>query len=275
MPWRAPRCSVRPRRAASLGTALFLAALCLGQAPAARAAEPGDYRLVGHRGDAASWQTENTIPALARALHFGASAVEVDLRLTADRRVVLMHDATLDRTTTCSGPVAARTVRSLREHCTGVRGTPIPTLRGLLEWASHHEANLLMEIKTRGGLQWRVRDFRVVTTMVRRAGMADRVRYLSRRPVVLRRIELASRHNHTQYLAPGWRLALRGAGIADGVNLHASQATRARVRLLRARGAQVLIRSSTNPVWWQRAHAAGARGLVVGDVAAYAAWRRR
>ena len=60
---------------------------------------PGDAAFIAsHRGGGAT-APENTLPAIEAALSGGFDYVEVDVALTADRQPVLMHDATVDRTT--------------------------------------------------------------------------------------------------------------------------------------------------------------------------------
>lgn len=66
----------------------------------------------GHRGSARLWP-ENTLRAFRGALAAGAVALEMDLRATADGEVVVCHDATVDRTTDGSGPVAGYTLAEL------------------------------------------------------------------------------------------------------------------------------------------------------------------
>jgi len=56
---------------------------------------------------------ENTIAAFDRGLAAGADGLELDVHVSADGRVVVCHDAMLDRTTDASGPVAARTAAEL------------------------------------------------------------------------------------------------------------------------------------------------------------------
>lgn len=60
--------------------------------------------IVGHRGASAT-APENTMVAFRAAVHAGARAVELDVRLTADGEVVVLHDATLLRTTGVNRPV--------------------------------------------------------------------------------------------------------------------------------------------------------------------------
>ena len=53
---------------------------------------------IAHRGDSTN-APENTLAAFELAIEAGASAVELDIRCTADGQVVAMHDRTVDRTT--------------------------------------------------------------------------------------------------------------------------------------------------------------------------------
>ncbi|MEO1020311.1 MAG: glycerophosphodiester phosphodiesterase family protein [Pseudomonadota bacterium] len=95
--------------------------------------------VVAHRG---SWQrggksvlAENSISAIDRAVGLGAEMVELDVRKTADGEYVIIHDATLDRTTNSSGKVADKTLAEVRSCRLVVEGTgeetneTVPTLR--------------------------------------------------------------------------------------------------------------------------------------------------
>lgn len=73
-----------------------------------------DYVLVvAHRGD---WRyaPENSIPAIKNAINMGVDIVEVDIQRTEDGRFILMHDATLNRTTTGKGKISEWTLDSIR-----------------------------------------------------------------------------------------------------------------------------------------------------------------
>ncbi|ORZ35388.1 PLC-like phosphodiesterase, partial [Catenaria anguillulae PL171] len=59
---------------------------------------------IGHRGIAALYP-ENTLPSLVAALDQGADGIELDIRLTLDNEVIVMHDPTLDRSTNATGNV--------------------------------------------------------------------------------------------------------------------------------------------------------------------------
>ncbi len=68
--------------------------------------------LIGHRG-AAGLAPENTLPSFRKALDLGLRAVELDVRLTRDRVLIVFHDDRLDRLTPLRGPVAERDWREL------------------------------------------------------------------------------------------------------------------------------------------------------------------
>lgn len=69
--------------------------------------------VIGHRG-AAARAPENTASSLAAGIEAGAGAIEFDVGLSADGRAVLLHDRTLDRTTSGRGPLEARTWDALQ-----------------------------------------------------------------------------------------------------------------------------------------------------------------
>ncbi|MDN5858165.1 MAG: glycerophosphodiester phosphodiesterase [Pseudonocardia sp.] len=70
--------------------------------------------VYAHRGASARFP-EHTRVAYEQAVADGADGVECDVHLTADGEVVLIHDATLDRTSDATGPVSARTLAELRD----------------------------------------------------------------------------------------------------------------------------------------------------------------
>lgn len=70
--------------------------------------------VVAHRGDW-RYQPENSIAAIEHAISIGADIVEVDLQMTKDSVLILMHDNTLDRTTTGTGLVTDTPLDSIRK----------------------------------------------------------------------------------------------------------------------------------------------------------------
>lgn len=96
--------------------------------------------ISGHRGGPGKNAPENSIEAMANTLSFTPATFEIDPRLTKDSVVVLLHDETLDRTTTGSGKLNSYTweeVKKLKLKDVNGNETPyrIPTLEEAIVWA--------------------------------------------------------------------------------------------------------------------------------------------
>jgi glycerophosphoryl diester phosphodiesterase len=113
------------------------------------------FDVVGHRG-ASYTHPEDTLVAVEQAFIEGAKLVEIDIRTSADGRVVLMHDREIDRTTSGSGPVGNFTVAQLaaldagRWRAPEFVGEPVPTLVQALELAERYDRRLYLDIKESG-----------------------------------------------------------------------------------------------------------------------------
>jgi glycerophosphoryl diester phosphodiesterase len=108
--------------------------------------------FAAHRGGALLWP-ENSLLAFRNALALGADFLELDVHLTRDGEVVVIHDATLDRTTTGSGPVRERTLAELgalrlKDRVGAVVDERIPTLDQVVALAVAGKRQLLLEIKS-------------------------------------------------------------------------------------------------------------------------------
>jgi len=110
-------------------------------------------RPVAHRGlhDASRGILENTLPAALAAVEHGF-AIEVDLQLSRDGEVIVFHDDTLERLTTATGRVGARTAAELADIPFKATDARIPTLQDLLDTVAGR-VPLVLELKS----QW-VRD---------------------------------------------------------------------------------------------------------------------
>jgi glycerophosphoryl diester phosphodiesterase len=100
--------------------------------------------IIGHRGAPAA-EPENTRRSFRRALDLGVAAVELDVQLTRDGRLAVIHDETLDRTTNGHGQVRDFTLADLKKLDAG-QGEPIPALEEVLELV-RGRAHLLVELK--------------------------------------------------------------------------------------------------------------------------------
>lgn len=149
--------------------------------------EPG-FLNIAHRG-ASGLAPENTLPAFEEATGAEATAVETDLRVAADGRVVLFHDATLDRTTDGTGRVDRQSLAALGELDAGswfaprFAGTRIPTLEELFETFAGR-IDLILHIKQANrGIEKRVVD------LTRQHGVAGRITVSSSKRRVLQTIQ--------------------------------------------------------------------------------------
>jgi glycerophosphoryl diester phosphodiesterase len=118
-------------------------------------AAPALPRVIGHRG-AAAHAPENTLAGLRAAARLGVGMVEFDARLTRDGVPVLMHDATVDRTTDGTGAVAGMSCADLARLDAGGRfaasfaGEPVPTLADALALCAELGLAVNLELKLDG-----------------------------------------------------------------------------------------------------------------------------
>lgn len=112
-------------------------------------------QICAHRGDVSA-APENTLPAFESAVKKGAQQIELDVDLTKDGELVIMHDATVDRTTDGTGKVTELTLAEIRALDAGVKfseafkGTRVPTLREALEAIPPH---ILCNVHLKGDIE--------------------------------------------------------------------------------------------------------------------------
>jgi len=106
-----------------------------------------------HRGDSMN-APENTLPAIVSAVSKGAHQIEIDVKISKDGKLVIMHDWTVDRTTDGSGKVSDLTLKQLKALDAGrwfgqaFKGIKIPTLREALDAIPHE---ILCNVHVHGG----------------------------------------------------------------------------------------------------------------------------
>jgi len=151
--------------------------------------------IIGHRG-ASREAPENTLESFRLAWEHGADGIEADFRLTADGRIVCMHDETTGRTTGVNLKIADTSLKELRRFDAGRwkgavwAGAVIPTLDEVLA-AIPHGTMLFIEIKCGAEI------IPFLETVLRESGLSpERIRLLSFSADLIR--ELKNR-------LPGWR----------------------------------------------------------------------
>jgi len=115
---------------------------------------PGRPLVIAHRGHSLELP-ENTAEAYRRAIELGAEMIEADVNISLDGTLVIMHDATLDRTTNGHGPVSGATWDELARLDAGgwfgaaFAGLGIPTVEKTIELA--RDAGIWMCFEVKGG----------------------------------------------------------------------------------------------------------------------------
>lgn len=136
-----------------------------------------DTIWIAHRGASAECP-ENTLPAFVRAAELGADMIELDVRLTGDGGVVVLHDPTVDRTTNGTGFAAECCLIDIKNLDAGswfdtrFSGTTVPTIEEVLDRIP--DVCLNIELKT-SPVQLMRRLVRRVLDAVYLHGAGDRV----------------------------------------------------------------------------------------------------
>ncbi|MBR2836033.1 MAG: glycerophosphodiester phosphodiesterase [Coriobacteriales bacterium] len=139
-------------------------------------------KIFAHRGYSGKYP-ENTMLAFKKAYESGAYGIELDVQETLDGEIVIIHDETLDRTTTGSGYVKDHTLSELlqleasaamHEEYPGMR---IPTLKEYCEWVSTTPLVTNIELKTSIIYYKNIEE--KVAEMIKEYGLEDRVIFSS------------------------------------------------------------------------------------------------
>ena len=139
-------------------------------------------QVIAHRGGA-GLRPENTLTAFRHAADLGADILEMDLRTTADGAIVVIHDATVERTTDGVGAVAAMTLAGLKRLDAGYRwsvdggqsypyrslGVRVPTLAEVFEQLP--AARMVLEMKQ----PFAPASIAALCGLIRRAGRQNKV----------------------------------------------------------------------------------------------------
>jgi glycerophosphoryl diester phosphodiesterase len=247
--------------------AALLAGLALmGLAPPAGAGA-GRPAIAAHRGGARLWP-ENSLTAFRGALGLGVDLVELDVHQTRDGEVVVVHDATLERTTTGRGAVRDLTWAELAS--VAVRGTadePVPRLAEVLALLRPSAVGLLLEIKTGpGGDRYPGIEERVLA-LLRAAGLGERTTVMAFDWAILERLralsasvrltglltrESAERQGGVGSVAP----RLRALGVND-LGIERTLLTPGAVRAARDAGLSIGVWTVNEPEELRQALAAG------------------
>lgn len=233
----------------------------------------GRPRVIAHRGFSAV-APENTRAAFRRAIEAGADMIELDVFLTADGAVAVLHDATLGRTTNGAGPAAARTMAELARLDAGswfspeFAGEPIPTLAEVLALVAPSTILLNVEIKSEavsetieGGVAERT------LREIARFGMRERTIVSSFHPLAIvqsKRIDpgvaTAALFDRSAYPGATPAEILERTG-ADAFNLSDAEVSAEAIRSAHEAGAPVAVYTVDDPARMRELFAAGADAI--------------
>jgi glycerophosphoryl diester phosphodiesterase len=219
--------------------------------------------VIAHRG-ASGTCPENTLAAFRHAVDLGVDMIELDVQLTRGGDVVVIHDLTLDRTTTGRGAVRDSSLAEIRRLDAGAwfgaafRGERVPTLAEVLAAVP---VAVNVELKPHGDDGLEIRALAVVEA----AHATDRVVFSSFDTGALERLRLAS---PGAAIAVLWQaeplegaLALAGRVLARALHLRKDAAKPAALAAARAAGLPVRVWTVNDPAEFARLAAGGVEGI--------------
>ena len=139
--------------------------------------------VAAHRGNVAECP-ENTMVAYESAYEIGADMIELDLHMTKDGEIVLIHDEDLTRTTDVAGRIRDLTLEEIRRADAGVkrgecfRGTRVPTLREFCEFVAVKDDVMQFNFEFKdyfaSGEEWAKRSADAAVAMIDAYGLWER-----------------------------------------------------------------------------------------------------
>ncbi len=195
-------------------------------------------KVWAHRG-ASAYAPENTIAAFRMAVEMGADGVELDVHESADGKLMVIHDETVDRTSNGSGRVVDMTCQELKQldFSNGFdkyAGARIPTLREVFGLLKNTNITINIEIKCDVVVYWGIWD--KLLQLEQEMGMQGRILYSSFNHYVLMELRksapdakigllysnamvdawLYAQHLGAQALHPHYQVALQCPGYIEG-----------------------------------------------------------
>jgi glycerophosphoryl diester phosphodiesterase len=216
--------------------------------------EPGRVWVIGHRG-AMGHCPENTMASFERGLELGADWVELDVHLTRDGALAVIHDEALDRTTNGHGLVKDHTLAELKRLDAGAwfgreySGQTIPTLDEVLQWASQRQTIVDIEIKNAPIFYAGIEE--AVVKALDRARMTEQVIVISFDHHAVRKVKALEPRITTGVLYSG-RPVDAGVDLArkaqaDALLPHVAYVTREDVQVAHAAGLSVAPWTTSDP----------------------------
>ena len=210
---------------------------------------------IGHRGSAGH-APENTLAAVRKGIALGVDFVEIDIRRTVDGRLVILHDATVNRTTNGKGRIDRLHLQDVEKLDAG-DGEHIPTFEEVLKVATG-KTGLMVELKIRGAAQQTVES-------VRKAGFKNPVIYASFLHDELKQVRKADPEAPLMVLFGSLSRASVSRAIKYGssfVGLPHNKTTGSLVNSFHRAGLRLFVYTANDPDDIQRALSLGVDGVI-------------
>lgn len=144
-------------------------------------------KIVAHRG-ASGYAPENTLLSFKKAIEIGCDKIELDVRLTKDKKVIVIHDDAVDRTTDGRGKIVELTLKQIKKFNCEER-QKIPTLQEVIDLCKG-KIDFQIELKAKG-------TAKPVYNLIVENGILDNVtitsfktRFLQEMSILSRRVNL-------------------------------------------------------------------------------------
>ena len=153
--------------------------------------EQGLILVNSHRGYSTKYP-ENTMPAFIGALDAGTHSIELDVAMTKDEKIVVIHDFSIERVSNGQGYVEQMTLAELQQYDFGgkfspeFKNTPISELKDVLSWAVKNNVGLIVEAKQRRN---HARFAEVLVEVVKQTQSVDHILLLGFDHVLINRVK--------------------------------------------------------------------------------------
>lgn len=269
--------AVRGVRAA-LVAATSAAVLLLGMP----VADAGTLIVVAHRGASGPSMPGNTAMAFRYAAPY-ADRLEADVRWTRNptgpvgARMVLMHNATLDQTTNCTGYVKDRTWAYIRDRCrTKIASQPLMTLAALLRFADARNKGVNLHLKTPAITDRQAAQFYNTAKNTPRVELHADIRAMASLRKV-KALDRADPRHRLQYGYSAWTRTPPSVATVRSVgnSLHIDKSVSAsRIAAYERAGIQVFLGTGFNPRDYALMVAKAPTAVSVSDAKRFQAWYR-
>lgn len=223
--------------------------------------------IVAHRGYSSVFP-ENTLASFAGALDIGVDYIELDVQLSRDGQVIVMHDDSLKRTTGVDGSPTEFTVEELAGLDAGswfdasFAGEKIPTLEEALNLIRDTQCGVYLELKDIGETEGFVES---VLEVAEKCGMTQRCLFASFQYDYLARLKELDGNLATLYNTSSGKTSLPEEFPADYYGLNLDTIRQETVKAIHEAGKQAFVWTVNTPSQMTNVQAMGIDGIVTND----------